>query len=112
MKVQADNNCSIFPKRIDTKKNKYQAHIHNQSVHINGFTSIMGLPIPNNGRYEYMPFDVMTMALGYICQITNALADALNIPLLHPMNAFSMPDYAIISPQGNHMYGLFHPSYF
>lgn len=77
------------------------AHEAPSYVHIIGCSTILGLPLQNNGKYDGTPVEIVTSALAHVGYLTNSLAVALNIPLPHGIKSFDLVNCCYIQPQCN-----------
>lgn len=65
-----------------------------------GCSSILSLPLPNNGIYSDIPYETTAVALSHVAHLVDALSSALNIPLTHPIVTVSATE-CMISPHYN-----------
>lgn len=57
-----------------------------QSIHLHGCSTIMGLPLPNNGFYDHVPLEILCSIINIIAKVVKLIANSLHIPLPHPLD--------------------------
>lgn len=57
-----------------------------QSIHLHGCSTIMGLPLPNNGFYDCVPLEILCSIMNLVARAVKLIADALNIAIPHPID--------------------------
>eukprot|EP01035_Chromulina_nebulosa_P019697 gene19697-25619_t len=58
-------------------------------ITLTGISTILGFPLPNNGKYDGAPIMIITTALTHICHLVDCLSTVLNIQLPHRINPFT-----------------------
>jgi hypothetical protein len=97
---------SIFILKVDDSYNTC-THIQNEDtikhgneMKLDGISTILDLPLTNNGDYQHIPHEITASALSYITHLVDTLSVILNIPPTHPIMPFETYD-CIISPQND-----------
>jgi hypothetical protein len=55
-------------------------------INLHGCTTIMGLPLPNNGFYNDCPLEILCSVINLAARAVKLTAEALNITLPHPID--------------------------
>jgi hypothetical protein len=71
-----------------------------QLIRLNGCSSLMGLPLQNNGNYNSHTSELVSSSLANIAHALEAIATILNIKLIHPLKVFESFE-CLISQNGN-----------
>lgn len=79
-------NASSDPATAATAANSMNP-LKKQSMHLHGCSTIMGLPIPNNGFYDHVPLEVLCSIINLVSKVVKMTADSLHIALPHPLEA-------------------------
>jgi hypothetical protein len=66
-------------------------------VSLEGVSSILGLPLFNNGKVEDIPVEVVVSAYAAIAQLVCCLSEALNVPVPNPLYPFDTAEAALIA---------------
>ncbi|CAM9907938.1 unnamed protein product [Ascophyllum nodosum] len=64
---------------------------------VSGVSTLMDLPLPNNGDYSQVPADVLMAALGLLSRLVTGIASCLGISLPHPLFPTTSTRYAAIA---------------
>eukprot|EP00903_Cladosiphon_okamuranus_P009187 g8774.t2 len=64
---------------------------------VSGVSTLVDLPLPNNGDYSQVPPDVLMASLALLARLVSGLASCLGISLPHPLFPAASTRYATIS---------------
>ena len=97
--------CAIFdmikiianppPRSSKTKNEKIEP--------LRGYSTIMGLPLLNNGVYDGIPVEIVSSALSFAAHLVDTVAAILNISLDHPIRPFETFE-CVTSPNSDQRY--------
>ncbi|CAM9626082.1 unnamed protein product [Ectocarpus sp. 4 AP-2014] len=64
---------------------------------VSGVSTLVDLPLPNNGDYSQVPADVLMASLALVARLVAAVASCLGVSLPHPLFPAASTRYATIS---------------
>jgi len=84
--LSSSSNSNNNGDKMDKENNNDSSHTNNpRTVAVTGVSSILSLPLPNNGYLEESPVEQVGAALSSVAAMVDALSTVFNIPLPHPL---------------------------
>ncbi|CAM9877162.1 unnamed protein product, partial [Discosporangium mesarthrocarpum] len=64
---------------------------------VSGVSTVLDLPLPNNGDYGQLPVEVLMAALCLVCRLVAGVSSYLGVQLPHPLFPSASPNYATVA---------------
>ena len=97
--------CAIFDMiKIIANPPPRSSKMKNEKIEpLRGYSTIMGLPLLNNGVYDGIPVEIVSSALSFAAHLVDTVAAILNISLDHPIRPFETFE-CVTSPNSDQRY--------